>query len=384
MAKSKNSKKVTHPTLYHEGRTGKLYQWKVWTEGADIVTEYGTVDGEKSLARKTVKGKNIGKKNQTDPEEQAGREAKAMWTKKLEGKYSKSKTKALDTVFLPMLAHDWNKQKKKPEFPLDVQPKLDGVRCMAWREGDEIILMSRGGKQYDVAHIKKDLEDLKLQEGYVLDGELYVHGQKLQDTVRLVKKHRDGPEGSALLKFICYDYFDKANPETPWSVRRALLEEILMETAENARKIKEKTKEKTSIDIISTKTIRGEGELVAMLSEYEKRGYEGLIARTHDATYNLGHRSRGLLKLKNFQDAEFKVIGFTESSGNDKGCVVWECETDVGKTFTVRPVGTREQRKEWFQSGDEYIGKMLTVKFQAWTKDRLPQFPVGVAFRNYE
>lgn len=32
--------------LYHEGRKGKLYSWRVWTEGAKIVTEYGQDDSD--------------------------------------------------------------------------------------------------------------------------------------------------------------------------------------------------------------------------------------------------------------------------------------------------------------------------------------------------
>jgi DNA ligase-1 len=37
-----------------------------------------------------------------------------------------------------------------------------------------------------------------------------------------------------------------------------------------------------------------------------------------------------------------------------------------------------------FGRGDEYIGKMLTVRFQELTTDRVPRFPVGLAIRDYE
>lgn len=366
----------THPKLFHQSKTNKLYSWQIKTEDADIITEYGTTEGSKSIARKTVKGKNIGKKNETSPEEQAKREAKAMWTKKLEGKYSESIDKAKDTVFLPQLAHDWKKQKKKPKYPYDIQPKLDGVRCLAWRENKQIILMSRGGKKYNVKHIQEELKTLKLRQGDVLDGELYIHGNKLQDTTRLVKKHREGPNGSIKLSFSCYDAFHRTNLETPWKERKILLENILKKTIDSNTY--------RSVLIVKTDRVHNEEELMLKLAEYEKEGFEGLMIRLDNANYLLGHRSRGLLKLKNFQDAEFEVIGFTESSGNDKGCVIWECKTAEDKTFTVRPIGNRYIRKKWFQNGNDYIGKMLTVKFQALTNNLIPQFPVGIVFREPE
>ena len=55
-------------TLYHTSKTGAVVEWDIWTEGADIVTEYGQRDGKKQLARKTATGKNIGKTNETTPD----------------------------------------------------------------------------------------------------------------------------------------------------------------------------------------------------------------------------------------------------------------------------------------------------------------------------
>jgi len=62
--------------------------------------------------------------------------------------------------------------------------------------------------------------------------------------------------------------------------------------------------------------------------------------------------------------------------------VIWICETKDGKdTFRVVPNGTLKERMEWFQTGDQYIGKMLTVKFQGYSLDGIPQINKGIAFR---
>ena len=72
-------------------------------------------------------------------------------------------------------------------------------------------------------------------------------------------------------------------------------------------------------------------------------------------------------------DGEYKIVGFTEATGNDAGTVIWECETPNGQTFRVRPRGTHEYRTELFQNGNDYIGKQLTVRYQELTDDGVPK-----------
>jgi DNA ligase-1 len=78
---------------------------------------------------------------------------------------------------------------------------------------------------------------------------------------------------------------------------------------------------------------------------------------------------------------EYRIIDFKEGEGRDAGAVIWVCETADGKEFTARPRGTMEQRREWFNDGESYIGKNLTVVYQELTEDGKPRFPVGKALR---
>jgi len=359
------------PILFHEGRTGKLFSWKVWTKDNVIFQEYGTVEGKKSTTKKAVKGKNIGKKNETTPADQAESEAKAMWQKKKDTKYSETKKAAKETVFLPMLAHDLKKSKKPLEFPVDVQPKLNGVRCMAFWMGNRVVLMSRGGKEYSVPHIVEALQVL-LPKDYVADGELYIHGIPLQDIVHFIKNPEI--EEHQQIEFRIFDGFYVDKTEVPWLQRNTDLQQALGDRPILGMKA-------AHVYIVPTYVVNSQEELFKKLQAFELDGYEGAIARVHNAIYELGHRSRGLWKLKNFIDDEFEIVGFGEASGNDKGTVVWECKTDKGATFTVRPKGTREMRAKWYSHGKDYIGKKLTVKFQEWTNDGLPEFPVGICIR---
>lgn len=366
---------MKHSILYHEGKAKKLYSWRVWCEGEFICTEYGTVDGEKTQTRKEAKPKNVGKSNATSPEQQAQIEAQAMWTHKLERKYRQTPDAARETIFLPMLAYDRKKIKKPLPYPVDTQPKLNGVRCLAfWKDGS-IFLMSRSGKEYSVAHISGALERM-LPEGWVLDGELYVHGMALQDIVARAKKHRPGSDGSIQIKYRVYDMFHGNDLTVPWDGRSNQIDLFFemggTEHFPNAYVVK-----------LDSDLVNNEEELTAKLLEYETQGYEGAIIRLHKGLYKLGHRSRDLLKLKSFKDQEFRIVGYTEAKGNDKGTVVWSCVTKDGREFGVRPMGTREQRAEWFQNGDKYIGSLLTVKYQELTKDGIPHGGItGIAIRD--
>ena len=146
-------------TLYHKSKTDAIVQWDIWTEGADIVKEYGQIGGKMQTERRTAIGKNIGRSNETTPEEQAVLEATARHKKKLDGKYSLTIEDCKKEVFLPMLAASFDKRKDKVTYPVDVQPKLDGVRCLAYWDGDSVKLMSRGGKQWKCCdHIIEAIE----------------------------------------------------------------------------------------------------------------------------------------------------------------------------------------------------------------------------------
>jgi DNA ligase-1 len=365
--------KTLLPILYHEARTGKLHSWRIWTEGADMVEEYGTVDGAKTTNTRTAKAKNVGKKNETTPDDQAFKEAAAKHQKKLDKGYSTSKEKAKETVFLPMLAHDFRKLKKDIDYPVDVQPKLDGLRCLAYWKDGAVVLMSRGGKFYSVTHIEDEISYF-LPKGSVLDGELYVHGMHLQDISALSKKHREPddeehPGGSLQLKFVVFDGFHISTTHHNWRRRGLDLFALFLNIKSKHICVCE-----TQIDV------KSRTELEKWLNYYEAEGYEGIIIRK-DGPYELGHRSRNLLKWKNFIDDEFTIVGHKEAQGNDIGTVVWICETEEGKTFETRPKGKRSVRRKWLENAESHYGEKLTVRFQAWTKDKLPQFPVGLAIR---
>ena len=361
-----------YPTLYHTGKSGAVVQWNIWTEGADIVTEWGQIGGKMQTARKTAIGKNIGKINETSPEGQAVLEANAMHKKKTDLKYSLSIEEAKKEVFLPMLATSFEKRLDKVTYPVDVQPKLDGVRCMAFWEGDSVKLMSRGGKYWECSdHISEQLEGV-LPKGWVLDGELYLHGATFQEITKLVKKLRSE---SVSIEYHVYDVprTDEYN-EGEWDLHR-------MEALADFRNSIEGLE---NITVTDTYQANSENEVYELQSLFLEQGYEGAIVREADGVYRFGYRSNKLLKVKNFMDEEYKIVNFTTGVGKFDGCIVWICETESGEQFKVVPQGTMEERQEAYETASNHIGEMLKVKFFELTDDGIPRFPVGLGIRLVE
>jgi ATP-dependent DNA ligase len=215
-----------------------------------------------------------------------------------------------------------------------------------------------------------------LPVGRVFDGELYLHGATFQEVTRLVKKLR--PE-TKTIEYWIYDSFEFDGEDTPWKDRLKYLEGLdclLVGLPEN-------------IKVVDTGETDNEKGVYDYQQMYIAQGFEGAIVRSPDAPYEVGHRSNHLLKVKSFLDGEYKVIGFDEGVGKNKGCVTWKCEVALKPegllgVFNVTPKGTYEQKKEWYSTAYSYVGKWLTVKYFELSEDGVPRFPVGLGFRAEE
>lgn len=366
------------PILYHKGKSGATWQWKIWTEGDTIFTEHGQIGG--TLQRTPgikCEAKNVGRANETSPAEQAEREAKSMWTNKVERKYSETVADAQEEVFLPMLAHPFKDPKKagvfskKAKYPLDIQPKLDGARAMAFWDGAHIVLGTRGGKEWEApVHIIRELEKI-MPKDMVLDGELYIHGVLFEDIASWTKKIY--PE-TARLEYHVYDMpLDENGNNRAWRVRRENLVKFFNRYAQSFKMVKHVP-------------VAGQAKNAQEVLEWEEAmvalGYEGAMGRNQDAEYLFGHRSHDLLKVKSSEDAEYKIVRFDHGVGKFERSVIWYCVIADGKEFKVVPKTTQEKREEYYRDGKKYVGQLLKVRYQNLTKDGIPRFPRGIGIRD--
>ena len=97
----------TLPTLFSRTSTGAIQTWQMIVDDNKYYSITGQQDGKKIENEPTVcEGKNIGKKNETSPSEQAYSEAQAKWDKKSKTGYT-TDVKKIDecTSYVePMLA----------------------------------------------------------------------------------------------------------------------------------------------------------------------------------------------------------------------------------------------------------------------------------------
>jgi len=218
-------------------------------------------------------------------------------------------------------------------------------------------------------HIRAEINSLP--KGTILDGELYSDTLNFQEIVGLVKKETLKPADAPKMTQIYLCVYDTVQDGTN-EARNAYLTDLF------------KTHKFKALKLLPTDVANNLDDVKRLHAEYVADGYEGLILRNKAGLYKVGHRSADLQKYKEFKDDEYKIVGFKEGDGIEKGCVIWVCETKDKKPFSVRPRGTHEDRAEAFKTASKQVGKKLTVRFQELTEDGIPRFPVGLAIRDYE
>ena len=340
--------------------------------------------------------------------------------------------------FLPMLAQTFNpadavtaaaasKKKKVITFPCFVQPKLDGLRCVSYATrcvpggGNDataaVALQSRTGAFFTgLPHIAAALRPyLSQHPSVVIDGELYTDQMPFEELAGLIKKKKITDSDVARLKKVkyhVYDIYDHARHDMPYSERMGVLAAAVRRcgcvandtfsagaaaaaaatVAAGGRMLRSATTTVVATDeaataaaaavvLVRTEKVAALSDFRRLFSEFVEAGYEGIMLRNAAGVYRANYRSNDLQKYKEFMEEEYRIIDFKEGEGRDAGAVIWVCETADGKEFTVRPRGTMQQRREWFNDGAKYIGKNLTVVYQELTEDGKPRFPVGKALR---
>ena len=371
--------------LYSLNSNGSVQQWRISVEGNTIVKDYGQFSGKTQTVRDVVlEGKNIGKANETTPEEQAVAEATAQWEKKLKSGYTKTlagaKAGEVDTAFVaggiePMLAHKFRDHESKISYPCYTQPKLDGIRCIAVIIDGVATLWTRNRKPIlGVPHIIKDLQTKFPAATITLDGELYNHSykNKFEEIVSFCKQTTP-KTGHEVVQYHIYDIADSTKTfkqRTEWLTARK-------------GEIERRENNPAVLVLVETFEIQNIDSLMYYFSEWRLQGYEGAMVRNSDSLYE-NKRSYGLQKIKEFDDAEFKIVGVKSGRGRMAECAIFTCTTVKGDLFDCKMEGSLDVLKEIMKNPRSVIGKMLTVRYQGFTNGNMPRFPIGVSVRDYE
>lgn len=356
-------------TLYKIDSKGKIREWSIEIDGPAYRTIYGEKGGQLITTEWTrCTSKNVNKSNATTTEEQAVLEATALHKKQTEKGYGITATKPLGSV---MLAEKYDDYIGKIKFPLYSNPKLDGLRCVINKNG----MFSRNKKVFvSCPHILEELRPIidNLPQGISLDGELYNH--ELHDDFNkicsLVKRAKcsqvELAESKKLVQFWCYDI---TNDKEIYSKRYDWIKNNL-----SGLKF---TK------VLSSELVKNQTELNSLYEKYLEDGYEGQMIRI-DKPYQ-DKRTKFLLKRKEFITEEFTILNIVEGVGNRSGMAGnMEFVTKEGKPFKSNIKADWSQLQEYLDNKVNYIGKEATIRFFAYTPDKIPRFPYVISIRDYE
>ena len=299
-------------------------------------------------------------------------------------------------TFEPVLSNEYRPLKTKLDPNWYISRKLDGVRCLvhitACNQEIQVTPRSRNGKElYNLEKIKQTIKQTYKGPSVFLDGELVSIKYDTEDfanAISIVRSSKTNTDNSNLV----YKVFDMIPEEdflsgngTDTFLNR---QKKLSKWVDTIQKQKDN---KNNVQLV--KQVRYSVKSFACMTRAANdRSWEGLMVR-NDVPYK-GKRNNGLLKIKKFRDAEFKVTEIISSCirmiNDDTGLeetveclssVVFynkEVQVKVGSGFTM------EQRCDFYLYPAKIVGKTITVKYFEETPDGSLRFPIFIGIRDYE
>jgi bifunctional non-homologous end joining protein LigD len=206
----------------------------------------------------------------------------------------------------PMLAETGDAPRSSPQWRYE--PKLDGYRVIAFVEGQSVRLQSRRGLDL-TAFFPEIAAELAAQPGgqLVLDGEIVAldadgrpsfnalqNRAQLKGAAEIAAAQRATP-----VVLVCFDLLHFAGLNlrgAPYGDRRRYLSQCLLPAPH-------------------LQLVHISDNAEQLYAAALEQGYEGIVAKRLDSTYQAGERSRAWLKLKAAQSAEFLIGGYTRGNG---------------------------------------------------------------------
>ncbi|CAN5522426.1 ATP-dependent DNA ligase [soil metagenome] len=231
----------------------------------------------------------------------------------------------------PMLA------KAQAKVPTDegmwsYEPKWDGFRALVFRDGNEVALISRSGKDLGryfpemVEALRDELDPRCVLDGEVVvprevDGRIRLDWESLSQRIHPAESRVKMLAKETPAHFIGFDALatgDRSLMKEPFRVRR----EVLIESVN----------QKTWCHVTRTTEDPALGE--NWLTTFEGAGLDGVIAKRLDGAYLPGKRD--MVKVKHARDADCVAMGYRiHKSGEGVGSILLGLYRDDGELQMV-------------------------------------------------
>ncbi len=260
-------------------------------------------------------------------------------------------------------------------YPVRVEAKLDGLRCVAVKHLGEVTLYTRNGTVLEtLPRIKAAIEALT-SDNFVLDGE--VMGEDWNESASVVMSAKSKKDDSTM----CYHVFDcvplvdwqAQNTELHYRARLLDLHTIVGDTTG------------TPFRYVKSTMANNEVELRNFYEECLDENYEGVMLKDMQATYKW-KRSAAILKLKPVATEEGVVVGWYQAGKATKRAGQFGGFRVLTPNGVVTRVGggyTDKLKTEVNTNPEAYIGRIVECEHQPpFTNDGKLRFPVFCRFRS--
>lgn len=269
------------------------------------------------------------------------------------------------------LAQKFEEKRLDGKSEVAVEPKLDGIRCFAIVESGKALLYARSGKLISNFDSTIGVELEKLPDG-CYDGEIM--GKDFIALMRQAYRKENVITDDTYLSL--FDYI----PMTEWKSRKAkmscrdrytaLYDNLMM--AGDLKYLKHIPRYIVSADYSSIKSWH---------DDFVSKGHEGAMVKDLDAPYKFG-RGPEVMKLKAFNDVDLKVERLLEGTGRHSGKLGSVVVNYQGVEVQVGSGFSDDLRATVWNNPDDFIGRMIEVRYQETTPDGSLRFPTFVCFRN--
>jgi DNA ligase D-like protein (predicted ligase) len=189
------------------------------------------------------------------------------------------------------------------------EPKWDGERCLAFRHGRELRLLSRNRKRLNDKYPEITAAfDQQEADSFIADGEIVTFNDGITSFAKLQQRMKvEHPPADLLRKvpvwFYLFDllYLDHYDTrQVPLRYRKEMLRSTF--------------KFRGALQFTEHRETEGE----AYYRQACRRGWEGVIAKDGHSVY-ISKRTRDWLKFKCIQEQEFVIGGYTDPQGKRIG-----------------------------------------------------------------
>ena len=252
-----------------------------------------------------------------------------------------------------------------------VEPKLDGIRCLAIVERGEAKLFTRAGKQITNFDSTVGTELSQLRDG-CYDGEIM--SVDFRELMRQVNRKED--KDISQVYFAVFDYINLKE----WHAKKSKTQcAVRKEQIKNQLSTVGKFK---YLRIVRFKTIEATEENFKKEHDYwVSKGEEGIMIKDISAPYEF-KRDWSVMKYKAFFDVDVRIKGLLEGTGKHQGKLGSFVIDYKGKEVRVGSGLTDTLREELWIDRNKHVGRLIEVRYQEETPDGSLRFPTFVCFRN--